>query len=139
MTPEPAGGARIGAAVIDVLLLTGVFFALAAAFGKIESDDGTFSVELTGGPFLLYLLLFFSYYFVAESMTGRTIGKALTGVRVVAEDGSKPSSGRIAARTALRIVDVLPVLYLVGVVAMAVSKKKQRIGDMAAGTLVVKG
>jgi uncharacterized RDD family membrane protein YckC len=46
--------------------------------------------------------------------------------------------GKVAIRTVLRIVDGLPFLYLLGLIVVAVSKQNQRIGDMAAGTLVVK-
>jgi uncharacterized RDD family membrane protein YckC len=136
---EKVTGRRIVAGLIDGLLLGAVFVGLAAATGNAEAEDGTFSVSLTGGPFLLYLLLFFGYYILLESRSGKTVGKAVMGLRVVSEaTGAPPSTGQAVGRTLLRIVDALPVLYLVGLVCVAVTRKDQRVGDMAANTLVVR-
>jgi uncharacterized RDD family membrane protein YckC len=139
MNEEPVVGRRIGAGLIDVLLMTALFFALAASMGELESGDGSFQVELTGGPFLLFLAIQLGYYFVLETLYGKTLGKALLGLRVVAEDGSKATGGAVAARTILRLIDGLPGLYLLGIVVIAASKKDQRIGDMAGRTRVVAG
>lgn len=137
--PEKVTGRRIVAALIDGLLLTAVFVGLAAATGNAEAEDGTFSVSLTGVPFLVFLLVFLGYYVLLESRTGQTLGKRIMGIRVVAEQGGgAPSTGQALGRTLLRIVDGLPVLYLVGLVAVAVTRKDQRVGDMAANTLVVR-
>jgi uncharacterized RDD family membrane protein YckC len=53
-------------------------------------------------------------------------------------DGQPLTRQKVAIRTVLRLVDGLPFLYLVGFIAMVASKQKQRLGDMAAGTIVVK-
>jgi uncharacterized RDD family membrane protein YckC len=87
---------------------------------------------------LLWCAIAFTYYFAAELAVARTVGKALLGLRVVAVDSSRAGARAVAIRTALRIIDVLPVLYLVGfVAALATGERRQRIGDLAAGTLVV--
>jgi uncharacterized RDD family membrane protein YckC len=131
-------GRRCAAGLVDVLLLGLVFVALGATLGEAETSDGSFSVELSGGPFLLWLAIGFLYYFVAELAAARTPGKALLGLRVVGVDRSRPGAGRVAVRTVLRAVDSLPFLYLVGFVAVLATGRRQRIGDLAARTTVVR-
>jgi uncharacterized RDD family membrane protein YckC len=131
-------GQRIGAAIVDMILLAILFVVMSMLFGQSESGDGSFSVNLSGAPFIIYVLLSFGYYMGMEFKLGQTVGKKLTGIKVVSTDGQVLTPGKVAIRNILRIVDGLPFLYLVGFIAMVTSKQKQRIGDMAAGTLVVK-
>lgn len=77
-----------------------------------------------------------TYFAVCEGLWGRTLGKRVLGIRVIAEDGSPCSGHGAAIRNVLRIADFFPV-FLIGVGAFALGKKHQRVGDMAAGTLVV--
>jgi uncharacterized RDD family membrane protein YckC len=130
-------GSRIVAAFIDIILLGVVFAVLAALFGDTNSGDEGFSVNLSGAPGIVYFLIVLAYYLGLETMYGQTLGKKVMGLRVVAIDGPL-TLGKVAIRTVLRIVDGLPFLYLLGLIVVAVSKQNQRIGDMAAGTLVVK-
>lgn len=89
---------------------------------------------------LLYLLLFCVFYFahvvVFEGFWGRTLGKALMGIEVIREeDGGVPGPWRAALRaTMFLFVDML----LVGIFVVLASPKRQRPGDMAANTLVVR-
>jgi uncharacterized RDD family membrane protein YckC len=134
-------GIRIVAGIIDVILLGVVFVIMAALFGDSDANNGNdgsgFSVSLSGLPFIVFIVISFGYYFVLEAYNqGQTLGKKLMGIRVVAAEGVL-DPGKVAIRTALRIVDGF-LLYLVAVIVIVVSQKKQRIGDMAAGTLVVK-
>ena len=77
------------------------------------------------------------YYFACESGGGQTLGKRVMRLRVVRADGGEAGMGEIAVRTVLRVVDGIG-LYLVGLVVMLVSgKRRQRLGDMAGGTIVV--
>ena len=127
-------GPRIGAAVIDIVLIGALFLLMAATMG----DFGDGNASLTGGPALLFGLIVFAYYFVADGyLGGRTVGKAVVGLAVVADDGSPLRPGPAALRTLLRIVDGLPVFYLVGFITVLASKGK-RIGDMAANSKVVR-
>ena len=134
---ENVTGSRIVAAIIDIILLGVVFGILAAAFGDAKSDDDGFSLGLSGGSGLLYFLFVFAYYVGFESTSGQTLGKKAMSIRVVALDGDL-TMGKVAIRTVLRIVDALPVFYLLGFILVAVSKQNQRVGDLAAGTIVVK-
>ncbi|MGH2831243.1 MAG: RDD family protein, partial [Solirubrobacteraceae bacterium] len=87
---------------------------------------------------LLTLTLWLVYYFVCEALTGRTIGKRIVGLRVLSSDGTPAGVNAISARTVLRIIDGLPVLYLVGtLVAILSGRRRRRIGDLAGRTVVV--
>jgi hypothetical protein len=70
-------------------------------------------------------------------MRGRTPGKRMAGVRVVDRQGGTPSSLALLVRNAFRLVDCLPVFYGVGLTMTIFSTQKLRLGDMAAGTLLV--
>jgi uncharacterized RDD family membrane protein YckC len=127
-------GPRIGAAVIDIILVFVLFLIVAATLG----DFGDGNASVSGFPAFLLLLIVLGYYFVADAyLGGRTLGKAIVGLSVVADDGSTLRPGPAAARTLLRIVDGLPAFYLVGFIVVLASKGK-RIGDMAAGSKVVR-
>jgi uncharacterized RDD family membrane protein YckC len=144
-TPTPAApavaenilGIRIVAGIIDVVILAVLGGVMSALFGESEADGSSFSFNLSGVPFLVYLVLCFAYYFVMENATGQTVGKKAMNIKVVPVEGDLTPQ-KVLIRTVLRIVDGLPFLYLVGVIAAATSSKHQRIGDMAAATLVVR-
>lgn len=136
---EDVLGRRIAAGLIDVGLLFVLFIVLGETIGESESHDGGKSVSLTGGAFFLYLGLVLLYYFVFEAATQATIGKLLLGLRVKARDGSRPSVGAIALRTLLRLLDWLPLFYLVGFISLlATGTRRQRLGDLAAKTIVAR-
>lgn len=82
----------------------------------------------------IYLL----YHYVLELLLrGRTPGKRLAGVRLVSRDGGVPSAGALLLRNVFRVFDSLPLFYLVGLVTVTVTRDHVRIGDLAAGTLLV--
>jgi uncharacterized RDD family membrane protein YckC len=137
---EDVTGQRIGAAIIDFVLLLVLGLVMALAVGDSESGNGGVNISLNGTPFVVYVLLCFAYFFALESFVGgQTIGKKLAGIRVVSTDGAAANPGMIAVRTAFRVIDGLPFIlpYLVGFIVSATSKDKQRIGDMVAKTRVV--
>ncbi|MEO6496537.1 MAG: RDD family protein [Solirubrobacteraceae bacterium] len=137
--PEKVTGRRVLAALIDIVLLAAVFFGLAATIGDLEYSGGVLSVSLNGGPALLYFAIVLAYYVALEAARGQTLGKMVLKIRVVSEaSGQTPSFGPALGRNLLRIVDGLPILYVVGLLSVAITRKDQRIGDMAANTLVVR-
>jgi len=82
--------------------------------------------------------LYFLYHPVLElAMRGRTPGKRLAGVHVAARDGGAPGAGALLIRNVFRLIDSLPLCYGVGLIAVALTREHLRIGDMAAGTLLV--
>jgi uncharacterized RDD family membrane protein YckC len=90
---------------------------------------------LVGG---LGTLLFFAYFIYFEAEYGQTVGKMVMDIVVVTEDGDPITYRDSAIRTLLRIVDALPFFYIVGLVAIFVTDRKQRVGDLVADTIVVK-
>lgn len=69
---------------------------------------------------------------------GQTVGKKLMGLRVVDEQGLKLRASQVVIRNLLRFVDMLPALYAVGGLVSLFSARAQRLGDLAAGTVVVR-
>lgn len=82
----------------------------------------------------------FAYYWLPEALWGRTPGKLASGIRVVDDEGRAPGAARALARTLLRLVEVNP--FLAGGLPAAIvaykSKAGQRMGDLLAGTYVLK-
>jgi uncharacterized RDD family membrane protein YckC len=110
------------------VLIDGFLLALVAR--ALTGSDAP--AEIAAGNFVLTLV----YYTSFEALRGQTIGKSLVGIRVVKEDGSPVDWRAAAIRNALRIVDWL-IAYLLAAFLVARSPKRQRLGDMAAGTVVV--
>ena len=124
---EPVGvGLRIVAGIIDTIILMVVIVPLVLFGGQ-----GL-------GTQLVISLIGIAYFIVMEATQGATIGKQVMGLKVVKKDGSAISWQESVIRNLLRIVDGLPAFYIVGIVCIALTPNKQRVGDMAANTLVVK-
>jgi uncharacterized RDD family membrane protein YckC len=84
------------------------------------------------------LLIYLAYHPLLEIlMGGRTPGKRMAGIRIVTTDGSVPATGALLLRNVFRFVDGLPALYIVGLVTSIVTERNQRVGDLAAGTLLI--
>jgi uncharacterized RDD family membrane protein YckC len=97
-------------------------------------------LALTIGIWLMLdLFVTTTYFLIFETLfRGRTPGKRLTHLRVVSEDGRMLDWRQSLLRNLLRMVDSLPAGYLVGVVAMLISPRLQRLGDLVAGTIVIR-
>jgi len=78
------------------------------------------------------------YVYFEVRRNGQTPGKALLGLRVMREGGYPITLAHSAIRNILRFVDMLPALYAVGVLVLLGNRKRQRLGDLAAGTVVVR-
>ena len=84
------------------------------------------------------LFIYFFYHPVLEvAMRGRTPGKRIAGVRLVTREGDIPGAGALLLRNVFRLLDSLPVCYLVGLVTVVFTDHHVRVGDLAAGTLLV--
>ena len=88
----------------------------------------------------IWLGLVILYFPIGEAFWGRTLGKLLTGLVVVDADGRPPGIVKALLRTLLRLFEVNPLVAggLPAGIAVAVSQKRQRLGDMVAGTYVVR-
>lgn len=140
--PPAVVGSRIVAGIIDLVLFVVLFFVFAAAFGDAQadtsSDGGSFNANVDGLPALALFLVWFAYFTVFEATTGATLGKRMMGLRVTSIDGSAIGWPASFLRNLLRLVDGLPFLYLLGVIVIAISGRDQRLGDMAARTIVTR-
>lgn len=124
-------GSRAVAYMVDLLLQ---FLALLAvsAVGPAFGDLGVAFYAVASFVILL------GYPIVAEAFaSGRTVGKALVRIAVVAADGTPITFLAAVIRNVVRLVDALPGSYFVGLAAVLVTQRNQRIGDLAAGTLVI--
>lgn len=93
----------------------------------------------TGIRMLLMFMISVAYAVALEWFWhGQTVGKRLLGLRVQDADGLRLRFSQILIRNLLRAVDSLPVLYMVGVVAVLVTRRAQRLGDIAANTMVIR-
>ncbi len=132
-------GSRFAAAVIDQLLRLAVIGALAVLVGTFGAGLGTSGGVLFASVVVAIFLVQFGYDVLFETLaSGRTPGKRWTGLRVVRTGGAPVGFVASAVRNLLRIVDSLPGVYLVGVLAILFTRNNQRLGDLAAGTLVVR-
>jgi len=130
-------GARMGAQIVDTIMLLVILYVPILLFGGLGSSGSN-----TGGLALIGFLIggvgAFFYHFLLEGYwKGQTVGKRLFGVKVVKENGEECDYGSAFVRNLLEIIDGF-LYYLVGFIAMAVSDKRQRIGDRLAGTVVVR-
>jgi uncharacterized RDD family membrane protein YckC len=125
--------ARAFALVIDLLIGGVAIFLLSLA--AIPLDIG----GLGGGLFLITLFVIQWFYPVLFEVLarGQTPGKKMLGIAVVNDDLSPVTLGTSLVRNLLRTIDFLPLCYLAGLVTMLSNRRFQRLGDLAAGTLVV--
>lgn len=87
---------------------------------------------------LIQFAIIEGYRTVAELLwNGQTIGKRVVGIRVMDERGLKLRPSQVIVRNLVRLADALPALYAVGGLACLFSRRSQRLGDLAAGTIVV--
>lgn len=136
--PLAGVGSRFLAVAVDSLLQAAIGFVL--LFVAI----GVFTALRTGGTWIAAFaiiggfLVFYGYFAAFEAFWhGQTPGKRLVGLRVLSASGRPIRIDEALLRNLLRVVDQLPGVYAVGIVAVLASKRSQRLGDLAAGTVVV--
>jgi uncharacterized RDD family membrane protein YckC len=121
---------RVAAGLVDLAIVAlgavVILYAGDALSGDRSEVRGALGAVIVG--WALY------YFFALESGDGQTVGKKVLKLRVVRADGGEAGMREIAVRTVLRVVDN----YLVGLIVMlATGDRRQRIGDLAAGTIIV--
>ena len=132
-------GSRFASALVDYLIqfliLAGLGILLVEAGLDPFAGDGFATAIWTVSFFAIFL----GYNIAFEVLnSGRTPGKRLNGLRVVRESGAPVNFAASAVRNVLRIVDILPGFYLVGMGSILATSRNQRLGDLAAGTLVLR-
>jgi uncharacterized RDD family membrane protein YckC len=129
-------GSRFAAGLIDSGIQSVLMFAFFIAAMDFLPDESIW------GAVLLLLGVFailYGYFIFFETLwNGQTPGKRVMHLRVIQVDGSSVTFVKVLIRNIARLIDALPVIYAVGILAVFFSQKKQRLGDMAAGTLVIK-
>jgi uncharacterized RDD family membrane protein YckC len=127
-------GSRFMAALLDLVIQLGAIFALAVVLAPVGDSGFVLAAYLVA-----VFLVLFAYDIVLETWNrGRTVGKLAAGLRVVRTGGEPVGFLTAAVRNFLRLADFLPVLYVVGVITILVTSRNQRLGDLAAGTLVIR-
>lgn len=141
-------GSRFTATLLDWILKGALIAALFLGLGALAGDTG--AAEDTGGGDVsgavafsiviaaIFLVTFFYDVLFEVLGRGRTPGKRLAGLRVVETGGAPVGLRASAVRNLLRLVDGLPFSYVPAVISILVTRRNQRIGDLVAGTLVVR-
>jgi uncharacterized RDD family membrane protein YckC len=127
---------RLFALFIDfacIILLSSFISSSARLLNVISSD--LFFATVTIAYFILTVGYFMSLEWIFR---GQTPGKRVMKLRVVDADGLRLRFSQIVVRNLLRVVDALPFLYTVGGITLLLSPKLQRLGDIAANTIVIR-
>ncbi|MBN1563902.1 MAG: RDD family protein [Anaerolineae bacterium] len=136
---EIAGfGSRFVAALIDYLIIYVTLFMFGCLFYRSITleTDGEWAWAIL---FLLQYVIYFFYHLIFEyTMNGQTPGKRQIGIRVVQANGMPLSVTGLIIRNFVRLVDFLPVFYGVGLLMFFITKKTQRLGDLAGRTIVIR-
>ena len=146
--PVAGMGSRFVAILIDHLIQFGVYVLIAVAIAivisgtpdalKVKAELDTAAKWLIAVVVFVNFLLIWGYFALFEAFWhGQTPGKRAMKLRVIKDNGRQITLFEALARNLLRIVDYLPSLYLAGVITMLCNRKNKRLGDFAAGTLVV--
>lgn len=145
LTLEPAGlGGRFAAWVLDALLKGLILLGLALLGLLFAALAGADLAEWLGGYYLALvgivvagLLMAYDVYFEVRH-NGQTPGKRHQGLRVLREGGAPVDFPSACLRWLLAVADFLPAFYLLGATLVLLGRRRQRLGDLAAGTIVIR-
>lgn len=135
-----AGPAVRSAAYLLDLLIRGAFLFLVVVGLSIGSiATGRFSGVEAGLVLVLFFGLEWGYFVLFDLLlAGRSPGKRLLGLRVIHESGRPITASESVLRNLLRAADILPLFYAVGLTTMCFDRTFRRLGDLVAGTVVVR-
>jgi uncharacterized RDD family membrane protein YckC len=129
-------GDRILAVIVDYLILSGYYLAMGVIsyfLTKAGITPGTaFIIIVFAVPVFLYDLLCEIF------LNGQSFGKRIRRIKVIKLDGSQPSIGDYIIRWLFRLIDISVLFGAVAMITIAINGKGQRLGDIAAGTTVVR-
>lgn len=146
MNPRDAFWARVLAAIADALVLSLMYAFVNAVYGVTHVTGGS-AIPAAGSDFTLFTtysgvnwvwleILWLVYFLGLEALFGATIGKWLFRLHITDDAGRRASFRQIVLRNITRIVDALPVGYLIGGVVALLSPRRQRLGDHLTHTMV---
>src|SRR5216684_6948125 len=131
-------GTRGIAQLLDLLIVTGMLVAvvfLAAGVAGFTQSSTAATLIFAFGSFVVV----FGYFWISEALfSGQTLGKRAFRLRVVGDRGEPLTWVQAGIRNVIRIVDFLPYGYGVGLIVLFANGRGKRLGDLAAGTIVVK-
>jgi uncharacterized RDD family membrane protein YckC len=133
---------RAQALLVDCLLLVAVWLLVALVWYLALVGAGSFA-DITKAPSSAPLWLLAAvgaplYFWLGPAVWGRTLGMRAFGLRVVTLDGRRPGVAATLARTLLLAVDWLPAFFVLGALLIRLTPRRQRLGDIAARTAVVR-
>lgn len=130
---------RFVSAIVDILIQIALLICVSIVLSLAGSGLGVGSgVALLVWAVLSFAVITFYDVFFEVFQSGRTPGKRLNGLRVVRDSGHPVTFLTSAVRNVIRPIDFLPSVYLLGAIVILSTRKNQRIGDVIAGTLVVR-
>lgn len=140
--PIAGVGSRFVAVLVDYLIWTAAFVVF--VFLVLLIDPSLDRISKIGEKWtialgiLIFFIWYWGYFTLFEAFwSGRTPGKRLVKIRVIQRSGRGIGFFEAMTRNLLRIVDGFPAVYAVGVISIFVTRQHQRLGDLAAGTIVV--
>jgi uncharacterized RDD family membrane protein YckC len=138
--------ATIGSRFLAVAIDTIIQIACAIVLLMVVAAGiwATGALGLAARPWVLAVLviggfvIYYGYFAVFETVwNGQTPGKRVIGLRVIHASGRPISAWEAILRNVVRLVDQMPAIYAIGIVSVFVTERSQRLGDLAAGTVVV--
>jgi uncharacterized RDD family membrane protein YckC len=133
--PKPAPiGWRILSGFIDFLSFWIMGFIMGMFFGKLEQTVTGIGVSISGTSAFILFLLWFPLIPISEGLTGQTLGKRICNIKVIRLN-SAPTN--ILLSLLRHFFDVIDLIIFIGIILIATTKKRQRIGDLVTGTYVV--
>jgi len=138
-------GSRLVAALLDYLiqiafLILELLFAVLLSkampsFDKAMDNAGKWTAAII---ILVNFCVFVGYFTILEAYWhGQTPGKRVMKIRVIKDSGRQITFFESLARNLIRVIDYLPSIYLAGAITMLCNKRNKRLGDLAAGTIVI--
>jgi uncharacterized RDD family membrane protein YckC len=119
--------------VLGALLLTGT---TRDWFGA-DLGIATF-IGIAVAGLLIFAVTWGYFIFFELAWNGQTPGKRMAGIRVLTDRGEPVTLVHALVRNVLRLVDILPSAYMIGAICILTTRRAQRLGDLAAGTVVVR-
>lgn len=127
---------RFLALTLDMMIIWTLMTVLSVVVALMQWISYDFAAAFS---ILLYFVLSIGYFILLEIVwRGRTVGKRMLRLKVMDAHGLKLQPSQLVLRNLLRFVDSLPFLYFMGGACAVLNKRSQRLGDLAAGTVVVR-
>jgi len=137
-------GSRFLASLLDTLIVGLLQIVILVVLTLVirAFDSSAFADQISAWVYAIFGLVaaifYWGYYVFFEMLwSGQTPGKRWVGLRVIRSDGTPITLSEALIRNLARLVDFLPAAYGIGIVTMFIDKQSRRLGDLAAGTLVV--